>query len=749
MASGERAALKTLCPDTDVNHSATSAGSLEAQDKLSGVVERTVFHNPESGWSVIRVRPQGGRSFETVVGHAPSHQEGEWVVAEGEWVIDAQYGRQFRAASLRFSPPSTESGIRKYLGSGMVQGVGREFSGRLVDAFGEDLFEIIDKNPERLLEVEGIGPLRSKRITAAWNEHRAVRDAMLFLHSHGVGSARATRIHQLYGNDAMRIITENPYRLARDLRGVGFRTADAIAMSLGIKKTAMSRLQAGLAFALNEAQNQGHCGLPRNLLIEHTTALLEVPEERVNEALSEAIAHREVVAAETGGTDCVFLSTLYRAERAIAETMRTLARGHPPWSKIDAERALAWVAEKTGLELAESQSRAVRAALASRVLVITGGPGVGKTTIVNAVLRILAAKHVEILLCAPTGRAAKRLSQATEREAKTIHRLLEIDPASGGFRRNQELPLECDLLVVDEVSMVDIPLAHALLRALPPHAALLLVGDVDQLPSVGPGQVLADLIASRALPVARLTEVYRQAEKSRIIVNAHRINDGRLPDLEAPEGPSDFYYFRSDNPQDALARVRDLVVSRIPERFGFDAVRDIQVLCPMNQGVAGAHSLNMSLQADLVPEGHRSIRRFGWAFTPGDKVMQLRNDYEKSVYNGDIGFVAKIDGGENALVISFDGRLVRFSFNELDSLVPAYATTIHKSQGSEYPVVVIPILTQHYVMLQRNLLYTAVTRAKQLAVLVGQKKAISIAVRNVASRQRWTKLREWLQDRDD
>ena len=443
----------------------------------------------------------------------------------------------------------------------------------------------------------------------------------------------------------------------------------------------------------------------------------------------------------------MFLAGLYRAERAIAERLLWLVDGKLPWPPIDPDKALPWVEQRSGLSLAETQKTAVRLALASKVLVITGDPGVGKTTIVKSILRVLTAKGTRLLLCAPTGRAAKRMTEATGFEARTIHRLLEVDPKGGGFKRDGDHPLDCDLLVVDEASMVDVMLMQALVKAVPVDAALLIVGDIDQLPSVGPGQVLADIIASGAVPVVRLTEVFRQAAASRIIVSAHRINQGHMPDLGKPDEDSDFYFVQADDPETAVARIVELVKTRIPKRFGRDPVRDIQVLCPMNRGGVGARSLNIELQKALNPAGERKVERFGWTFAPGDKVMQIENDYDKEVYNGDIGYIDDVDLDAGELNASFDGRSVIYGFGELDTLVPAYAATIHKSQGSEYPAVVIPIMTQHYAMLQRNLLYTGITRGKRLVVLVGQKKAVAIAVRNVSGRRRWSKLDEWLRPR--
>jgi exodeoxyribonuclease V alpha subunit len=714
------------------------------QEVLAGLVERVTYHNAENGFCVLRAKARGHRDHVTVVGHAATITAGEWITASGEWVNDRTHGQQFKAQFLRTSAPTSADGIEKYLSSGMIRGVGPVYAKKLVRAFGEKVFDVIEATPDRLREVDGIGPVRAASILAAWAEQKAVREIMVFLHSHGVGTARAVRIFKTYGADAIQVMTENPYRLARDIRGIGFKTADAIAMKLGIEKTAMVRVRAGISYALTEAMDEGHCGLPTGELIPMAEKLLEVPQGLIHTALDLERQDRAVIADRIGETDCVFLAGLHGAERAVAERLRTLASGTLPWPWIDAEKALPWVEQRTGLTLAESQTAAVRLALTAKVLVITGGPGVGKTTIVNSILRILAAKGVGILLCAPTGRAAKRMSEATGMEARTIHRLLEVDPKAGGFRRSPDNPLDCDLLVVDETSMVDILLMHALLKAVPNQAALLLVGDIDQLPSVGPGQVLADVIGSGAIPVVRLTEVFRQAAESRIIVNAHRVNQGQMPEFDRPEQESDFYFVPTEDPETAVGRIIELVKTRIPRRFGLDPIRDIQVLCPMNRGGVGARSLNIELQAALNPAGDRKVERFGWIFAPGDKVMQIVNDYDKEVYNGDIGYIDDVDPNAGEVLASFDGRSVIYGFGELDMLVPAYATTIHKSQGSEYPAVIIPVLTQHYAMLQRNLLYTGITRGKRLVVLVGQKKAVAIAVRNISGRRRWSKLQEWL-----
>ena len=603
------------------------------REVLAGLVERVTYHNAENGFCVLRIKARGHRDLVTTVGHAAVISAGEWVTASGEWVNDRTHGQQFKARFLKTSAPTSIEGIEKYLGSGMIRGIGLVYAKKLVRAFGDKVFDTIEAEPGRLREVTGIGPVRAGRITDRWAEQKIVREIMVFLHSHGVGTARAVRIYKPYGADAVQVMSENPYRLARDIRGIGFKTADAIAMKLGIEKTAMIRVRAGISNALTEAMDEGHCGLPTAELVPLGESLLEVSAELVRTALDLELADGAVVADTVGETPCIFLARLHRAERVIAERLLRLVNGTLPWPVIDPVKALPWVEQRTGLELADSQKAAIRLALLSKVLVITGGPGVGKTTIVNAILRIVAAKGVRLLLCAPTGRAAKRMTEATGFEAKTIHRLLEVDPRTGGFKRDADNPLECDLLVVDETSMVDVLLMQALLKAVPDDSALLIVGDIDQLPSVGPGQVLADIISSGAVPVVRLTEIFRQAAASQIIVSAHRINQGSIPDLRKPEGDSDFYFVPADDPETAVPRIVELVKSRIPQRFGLDPIRDIQVLCPMNRGGVGARSLNIELQAAPNPAGERKIERFGWTFAPGDKVMQIENDYDKEVYN--------------------------------------------------------------------------------------------------------------------
>jgi exodeoxyribonuclease V alpha subunit len=705
---------------------------------LQGSVERVTFHSPESGFCVLRVKVRGQRELVTVIGSAASITPGEYVECAGAWTNDRQHGLQFKSRDLRVVPPTTLEGIEKYLGSGMVKGIGPHFARKLVRAFGEQVFDVIEREPERLLELEGIGPKRKERVTSAWAEQKVVREIMVFLQSHGVGTARAVRIYKTYGEQAVERVRENPYRLALDIHGIGFRTADAIAQRLGIPPDALIRAQAGVRHVLQEIAGEGHCAAHRAGLVESAAKLLEIPPTIIEQAIAEELARENLIAEPIEDQPALFLAALYRAERGIAEHIARLV-GVPAWGPIARERAIPWVEEKTGLRLSESQRAAVAQAVNGKVTVLTGGPGVGKTTVVNSILRIIRAKGVKVLLCAPTGRAAKRLAESTGTEARTIHRLLEFDPRTLGFKHNQETPLDAELLVVDEVSMVDTVLMNQLLRAVPDACALLLVGDVDQLPSVGPGAVLAELIGSGVVPTVRLTEIFRQAAASRIIVNAHRINRGELPErADSPE--SDFYFIACDTPEAMHDKLVQVVTERIPKRFGLDPIADVQVLTPMNRGGLGARSLNVELQQRLNPRSEPRVTRFGWTYAPGDKVIQVVNNYDKEVFNGDIGRVVRIDNEEGLVFIDYDGRHVEYEIAELDELSLAYATTVHKSQGSEYPAVVIPFGMPHYMLLERNLLYTAVTRGKRLVVVIGQTKAVALAVKRLGAVKRLTNL---------
>jgi exodeoxyribonuclease V alpha subunit len=745
--SGKSSRLEQGRPQGDpVPEFSVNRGSEAAGEPLSGLIERVTFFNEENGFSVLRVKVRGHRDLVTVVGSLPSATAGEWLNAEGRWVRDRQHGLQFQAALLKSSPPSTREGIEKYLGSGMVKGIGPVYARKLVDKFGEKIFDIIENYSARIEEVEGIGPGRRKRIKQAWQEQKLVREIMVFLHSHGVSTSRAVRIYKTYGDSAIERIRANPYLLARDIPGIGFHTADQIAQRTGIAPDSILRAGAGLRHLLLEAMGEGHCALPRSLLLESALELLKVSGELVARGLLRLLEEKELAVEEIGSETLIFLPSLRFQETVVAREIRRLATLKPVYPPIHLDKAIAFYEERSGLILAPSQKEALRQALESRLLVITGGPGVGKTTLLNTLLQILRAKKVNCLLAAPTGRAARRLFETTGMTAKTIHRLLEARSRGGGFSRNEQAPLDCDLLVLDEASMIDVPLMCSLLRALPERSGLLMVGDADQLPSVGPGAVLQDFLGSGRVPNVKLHEIFRQAAGSQIIVTAHQINQGIPPPTFIPgkdsATDSDFYFIERDQPEEILGALLDMVATRIPRKFGLDPVREIQVLSPMNRGSLGVRELNLQLQQRLNPpaEDQPVVEKFGWQFRQGDKVIQTENNYDKEVFNGDIGRVREIDGLEQELLIEFDGREVVYEFSELDELSLAYAISIHKSQGSEFPVVVIPLAMQHYLLLQRNLLYTGVTRGRKLVILIGQKKAAQMAVRNIESKRRYSGL---------
>ncbi|HEX3148968.1 MAG TPA: ATP-dependent RecD-like DNA helicase [Gemmataceae bacterium] len=724
---------------------------MNGDEPISGVVERITFHNLDNGYVVLKVRAPKHRDLVTVVGNLSSVVAGEYIEAHGQWVNDKTHGPQFKADQLKTTPPHTAAGIAKYLGSGLIKGIGPTYAKRIVEIFGDRTLDIIDQSPTFLSEVKGIGPQRLERIRQSWQEQKGIRSVMVFLQSYGIGLNRAVRIYKEYGDNAIDIVKSNPYRLTTDIWGVGFKTADELATRLGLPKDSPLRAAAAVRFILQDLSSKGHVGFPEFGVVEETIRLTSIPPDVVRDAIETGRREDELVRdkgpSTTGGTeDWLFLKPLFLAENGVARAIRSLAQGDHLLADIDVDAVIGWAEQKVRLELAPSQREAIAAAATEKVLVITGGPGVGKTTIVRGLIEVFSASRMRVALAAPTGRAAKRLAESTGREARTIHRLLEFDPAIGRFKRNSDNPLETDLLVVDEASMVDVVLMNQLLRAVPAWCSLVIVGDVDQLPSVGPGTVLRDLIESKVVRVVRLTHIFRQAGASYIVRAAHAINSGHEP-VSAPGAIGDFYFIEADTPEAITERVIAMVRDRIPARFGLDPFRDVQVLTPMNKSELGVNTLNQRLQAVMNPatNGGKQIERFGRTFRVGDKIIQGRNNYQKEVFNGDIGRVMDIDMEEQELVAEFDGRRVPYDFSELDELAHAFACSIHKSQGSEYPAVVIPLHTQHYVMLQRNLLYTGVTRGKKLVALVGSRKALAIAVQKQDTAFRYSMLRQRLQ----
>jgi len=709
-------------------------------------VERVTFHSEETGFCVLRLKVRGSRELLTVVGCLPHVVPGEWVRARGEWVMNREHGRQLQAVELQSMPPESREGIEKFLGSGLIKGIGPVYARKLVEHFGQDIFKVIEHESARLESVEGIGRIRRQRIKDSWVEGQAVRAIMAFLLAHGVSTTRAFRIHKTYGDKAIPTVRDDPYCLARDIRGIGFKLADAVAEKLGIEKTSDIRARAGVEHVLLETTGEGHCALPREALIEKAAAILEIPVDIIERAVDHGLAGNRLVeeSIHSQHQRLIYLQPLHWAETRLVAHMKLLARGRHPLPAVDADKAVAWCEAQVGLALAPMQREALRLSFSRKVLILTGGPGVGKTTLVNAMIRVMVAKRLQVVLCAPTGRAAKRLTETTGREARTIHRLLAFDPRTGRFRHDDENPLEGDVFIVDETSMLDLTLAWQLIRAIPSRAALVLVGDVDQLPSVGPGCVLRDLIDSACLPVCRLNHVFRQAAASHIVTNAHRVNAGHLPEPGEQGGTSDFFLVEEEDPEKAVAIIVKLIRTNIPRAFHLDPTEDVQVLTPMRRGLLGSQNLNLQLQQALNP--HREgVERYGNKFFPGDKVMQVENNYDKEVFNGDIGRIVRLNTEEREVTVRFDGREVLYDLHELDELVPSYAVTIHKSQGSEYPCVVIPVHTQHYIMLQRNLIYTGITRGRKLVVLVGTQRALAIAVGRVGAHQRITTLRERLE----
>lgn len=745
--------------------------------KIRCVVERITYQNPENGYSVLKCRVKDYSDLVAVVGNLLDANVGSVLLAEGNWKVDAKYGRQFVAENWEETLPATVYGMEKYLGSGLIKGVGPKFAKRIVQKFGVDTFVVIEDNVELLIEVEGIGRKRVQRIAESWERQKEVKNIMVFLQEHQVSASFAAKIYKQYGNESIAVMKENPYRLADDIWGIGFKTADQIAEKLGFGRESYVRLRSGLMYTLSELSGDGHVYAEKQQLIDKASELLEASPETIVMTMDEMLRQEELIRErkikvtdeEGNPVTAIYLPPFYYAEAGVAGKLKKLASA-PAGDKLcqkllearkktgnpDLSVDVKAVQEKTGMIYDEIQADAIRRAATAKVMVMTGGPGTGKTTTTHGIIAAYRAYGLKILLAAPTGRAAKRMTEATGLEAKTIHRLLECKPPEG-YQRNEENPLEGDVLIVDECSMIDIILMNSLLKAIPPAMRLVMVGDIDQLPSVDAGNVLRDMIDSGVFPVVRLTRIFRQAQTSRIVMNAHRINEGKLPDISNGKN-TDFFFLENEDAEAAVHKIVELVGTKLPKHYQVEPAR-IQVLTPMQRGVVGATNLNLALQEALNPPEHTvfmrgrgpvtvpkdCLRRSGFAFRMDDKVMQIKNNYDKEVFNGDIGVISSVNMEERTMKVDFDGRLIEYDVTELDELVHAYATTIHKAQGSEYPIVVMPILMNHYVMLQRNLIYTGITRAKQILVMVGTKKALSYAVRNVTVTKRNTLLKERLE----
>lgn len=703
--------------------------------KIRCVVERVTYQNPDNGYSVLKVRVKGYDELVTVVGNLLDATAGSVLLIDGNWKVDAKYGRQFIAETWTETVPATLYGIEKYLGSGLIKGVGPRLAKQIVSQFGLDTIEIIENTPDRLIEIPKIGKKRVERIKESWERQKEVKNVMLFLQSCGVTTGFAAKIYKVYGSESVGKVRENPYCLADDIWGIGFKTADKIAENLGLDKESYVRCRSGLMYTLNELADEGHTFAQREQLIKKAVSLLDASEDSVTSALEKMLADKDLIL----DGEAIYLPPFYYAEQGTAGKLLRLITS--PAKEISKNVSISEIGRRSGVNYDETQVEAIRQAISSKVMVLTGGPGTGKTTVTQGIIEAYRQAGLEVLLAAPTGRAAKRMTETTGLESKTIHRLLEFKPPEG-YQRNEDNPLEGDALIVDECSMIDVVLMNSLLKAVPPAMRLILVGDIDQLPSVGPGNVLRDIINSGRVPVVKLTKIFRQAQSSRIIMNAHRINSGHFPDISNGKS-SDFFFLEDEDPEHTANQIVDLVRRRLPKAYHVPPA-SIQVLTPMQRGIVGASNLNILLQNALNPS-QAFLTRSGTSYRLNDKVMQIKNNYEKEVFNGDIGVISQVDTEERTLKVQFDGRDVEYDHTELDELTLAYAATIHKSQGSEYPIVVMPILMTHYVMLQRNMLYTGITRAKKLLVLIGTKQALRLAVRTVTAEDRNTRLRERLE----
>ncbi|MGO9377149.1 MAG: ATP-dependent RecD-like DNA helicase [Dissulfurispiraceae bacterium] len=718
--------------------------------EINGQIERVTYYNEENGFTIAKMKVAGRHDLVTVVGNLLSVNAGEVLKLKGEWHNHPKFGEQLKIISYESVVPATVKGIEKYLGSGLIKGIGPVMAKRLVAKFGLETLSVIETESKQLSEVEGIGAKRIEMIKKAWDDQKEIRDVMVFLQGHGVSPTYAAKIYKQYAKESITTVQNNPYKLATDIFGIGFITADKIAGQLGISRESQIRAEAGILYVLHTLSDEGHVYYPYEPLVEECKKILGVERDTIVKAFAKISFDNKIVIEDLNketvkeNNKAVYLANFYVCEVGIAAGLKALIRSPKKLRSVDGQRALEWVQAESKIELAENQKQAVREAIDKKVIVITGGPGTGKTTIINSIIKIYIKLGQRVLLSAPTGRAAKRMSEATGYDSKTIHRLLEFSPKEGGFKRDEKNPLDADLIVIDETSMVDTLLMYQFLKAIPKDATLIMVGDVDQLPSVGAGSVLKDIINSGCIPTVRLNEIFRQAKESLIIINAHRVNNGQMPTVEVSgDSIQDFYFFIIEEPENVAEKIIELCSEKIPQKFGFKSIEDIQVLTPMHRGTVGASNLNAQLQKHLNSSTYELVRG-GLVLKVGDKVMQIRNNYDKEVFNGDIGRIDKIDREEQEIIVNYDGQMVSYEYSELDEIVLAYAVSVHKSQGSEYPVVVMPVLTQHYMLLQRNLLYTAITRGKQLVVLVGTKKAVSIAIRNNKPQNRHTLLKERL-----
>ena len=719
---------------------------------LKGQIERITYTNEENGYSVVKLKVYGRADLVNAVGSMMAPTPGEILDLKGEWSNHPKFGEQFKITHYKTEVPATVYGIQKYLGSGLIKGIGPVMAKRIVKKFGEATLDLIETDADKLVAVAGIGKKRIAMIKTAWEEQKEIRGVMLFLQTHGVSSGYATKIFKQYGDQSIAVVQENPYRLATDIFGIGFITADGIAEKLGFDKQCQVRAEAGILYILHQLADEGHVYFPYEPLIQKCREMLEIERDLIIRAIGTNVLAARIVLEDlnddTGefleNNKGVFLKKFHVSETGIAARLKRLLTAPKAIRAIDAQKAVEWVQKRLAIDLAENQAEAIKCAAQNKILVITGGPGTGKTTIINAILKIFTPLKIRIQLAAPTGRAAKRMSEATGHEARTLHRLLEYSMKKGGFQKDHKHPLPCDLLIVDEASMIDTILMHHLLKAIPLQATFILVGDIHQLPSVGAGNVLKDIIASHAIPVVKLDKIFRQARESRIIINAHRINGGKMPLSQNPGENSDFFFIEQEDPEQVLNTILDLAGKRVPEYFGLDPMNDIQVLTPMHRGVVGAGNLNLALQ-NRLNQNTQGIERGNRTFRLGDKVMQIKNNYDKEVFNGDMGRIVRLEPETREVIISFEGRELPYDFMDLDEVILAYAVSVHKSQGSEYPAVIIPILIQHYMLLQRNLIYTAVTRGKKLVILVGTRKALAIGIRNDKTLKRYTLLEKRLQ----